>query len=102
MLSLRLTPGSIRTREPVAMMALSNRSVVVPPSRGSTSSVWEPLKRPWPSIWVILFLRIRKSTPRTRASATSRLRDTGTGVVEVDVTADTELVCLVGQDGGDL
>ena len=48
----------------------------MPPSRSCTSSVWEPLKRPRPSISVILFLRIRKCTPRTRASATSRLRDT--------------------------
>ena len=67
-------PGSSRVLLPVAMMALSNVTVSVPPSVSSTSMVLASVNVPCPSISVILFFFIRKCTPLTRPSATLRLR----------------------------
>ena len=67
-------PGTSRVRLPVAMMALSNVTVSVPPSLSSTDSVLASVKAPRPWISVILFFFIRKCTPATRPSATLRLR----------------------------
>ena len=57
--SLRLTPGSRRTVEPVAMIALSKVTVSVPPSAVLTSIVWSSTNEPRPSYSVILFFFIR-------------------------------------------
>ena len=55
-------------------MALSNVMSSVEPSDFATEIDFGPVKVPRPSYSVTLFLRIRKCTPLTRPSATSRLR----------------------------
>ncbi len=71
-------PGTSRVLLPVAMIALSNVTVSVPPSLRSTESVLASVKVPRPWISVILFFFIRKCTPATRPSATLRLRSKAT------------------------
>lgn len=73
-LSLSSTPGSSRTREPVAMMALSKVTSSVEPSALATEIAFGPVKVPRPSYSVTLFFFIRKWMPLTRPSATTRLR----------------------------
>ena len=53
------TPGSSRTRDPVAMIALSNVTSSVEPSSLVTVSAFGPVNEPWPSYSVILFFFIR-------------------------------------------
>jgi len=64
----------VRTDAPVAMMAFANETSSVVPSAFATSTVFGSTKRPRPSYSVILFFFMRKCTPLTRPSATSRER----------------------------
>ncbi len=75
-------PGTSLVLVPVAMIALSNVTVSVPPSLRSTESVLASVNVPWPWISVILFFFIRKCTPLTRPSATLRLRSNADAEVE--------------------
>ena len=59
MLSLNSTPGSSRTLDPVATIALSKVTVSVDPSAFATSIVFASRKVPRPSNSVIEFFFIR-------------------------------------------
>ncbi len=67
-------PGTSRVVAPVAMIRLSQVTSSEPPSSRSTLSVLPSLNVPQPWISVILFFFIRKWTPLTMESDTSRLR----------------------------
>ena len=67
-------PGTSRVVAPVAMMMLSPVTLRVSPSSPLTSIVFASTKVPQPSISSILFFFIRKWTPLTIESETSRLR----------------------------
>ena len=67
-------PGTRRVVAPVAMMTLSAVTVRDLPSSSSTSMVLASEKVPQPWISSILFFFIRKWTPLTMESETSRLR----------------------------
>ena len=67
-------PGTSRVVAPVAMMMLSAVTVRVLPSSSSTSMVLASVKVPQPWISSILFFFIKKCTPLTMESETSRLR----------------------------
>ena len=58
--SLSEVPGSSLVVEPVAMMALSNVTVSVPPLDSSTEMVLASVNGPLPSYSVILFFFIKK------------------------------------------
>ncbi len=73
-MSLSCTPGSRRTFDPVAMIALSNVTSSVEPSAFATEMAFGPVKVPRPSYSVTLFFFMRKWMPLTRPSATTRLR----------------------------
>ncbi|MNP48239.1 hypothetical protein D3C76_1423440 [compost metagenome] len=63
-------PGSVRGREPVAMIRFVGTTVSISPSGSSTATaplfgekIDGPITRPFPSITRILCLRIKYSTP---------------------------------------
>ena len=71
-------PGISRVCAPVAMIRLSQVTVLVLPPLSFTSTAclpsWTPSRVPQPSISVILFFFIRKWTPLTMPAETWRLR----------------------------
>ncbi len=73
-----VTPGSSRTREPVAMIAFANVCVSVVPSAFATSIVLASRNVPLPSTSVMPFFFMRKCTPLTCFSDTWRLRSNAT------------------------
>ena len=68
------TPGRERTTEPVAMMQLSNVTVLPAALPSVICMVWASVKEPKPSISVILFFFIKKCTPLTIPEETLRER----------------------------
>ena len=66
--------GRFRGREPVATMTWSAFSVRVSPSFSTSTTPLSPVRRPYPSTWVILFFLKSPPTPRLSCWATFWLR----------------------------